>query len=239
MKSFTELQRQIAEFSKKGTEPATDLPNRNIYRSLVYDNTANALKTTYEMTMLALGNSVWTNLVDEFIRNYDSDEPRYWRMPEHLINFEEKVNWGGRHHVPWLGESLQFEWKLTELFHAPDDAPSEKDHISLDQPVEFGKAWELMSFNYPVYKPKWNELSSEKGSYSILLYRDPQSLKVKVEEINPFLLLLMTALMENPTNSIKETLKEIMDANRLEINDTVLDSSSKFFNKIHTYGVIK
>ena len=239
MKSFIELQKQIAEFSKKGIKPSVDFSNANTYRKMVYDNTANALNTTYEMTKLALGDDVWMSLVDEFVRNYHSDEPRYWRMPERLITFEEKANWGAKHEVPWLSESLKFEWKLTELFHAPDDASSHRDHISIDQPAVFGTTWELMSFNYPVYKPKWTELNADKGSYSIILYRDPQTLEVKIEEINPFLSVLVTTLKENPSHSIKEILKEIMGANGLEINNAVLDSTSKFCNKLLVFGVLK
>jgi hypothetical protein len=239
MKSFSELQKEMASCSKKGIVPTTNIENLETYRRMVYDNTANALATTYEMTKLAMGENRWKELVDGFVKDYHSDEPRYWKMPKRLLDYEKNQNWGLTNNMPWLNESLQFEWTLTEIFHLPDEKDATKAGFSSleDQPV-LTSSWQLMIFNYPVYKPEWNALNHAAGTYHILVYRNPATLQVKIEELNHFLHSFLAFLSKKRNQSILAVFESLLEDNRLKSNPEMLKSAEEFCWKLKSYGVL-
>jgi uncharacterized protein len=198
-----EQQSLLAKFCRDGVEPSlegvTDGRLHN-YRRLVFGVVREALSSTYPLTVNLLTNKEWSVLIQEFFETHNCQDPQVWKMPLELIEFTEKHQSSLTKKYPLLIELLNFEWKEVEYYMMPDEQfPEERTSDFFSDPWIFNPESEILTLSYPLHLKNARFISiSDEGQYFCLIFRQPETFKVKFLNLSPFFAWLIATMQTEP-----------------------------------------
>jgi len=235
-------QQLLAKYCRDGIEPqikgATNNRLHN-YRRLVFGIIREALSSTYPLTMNLLTAKECSVLIQEFFESHRCQDPQVWRMPFELIEYTENNQRALTKKYPHLIELLNFEWKEVEYYMMPDEAFPHKSTSDYWNDVwVFNPEFEIMPLSYPLHTKNARFISiTDRGQYFCLIFRQPETFKVKFLNLSPFFAWLIASI-QNEQVSISKLLPSIhaqfgiSDENQLKLN------IEPFFKKLVSEGMV-
>jgi uncharacterized protein len=237
-----QIQSKLANYALLNTNETIEgiIPDRlHHYRRLIYNIIDDALESAYPITRNTLSDEQWKILITDFVKNNKCQHPQLFKMPFELISFVEKGNYVEKFNIPFLLDLLHFEWIEIEV-HTMKDVPvkpfsQEGDYIK--EHLIFNPYLKIISLNYPIHKLKDTDISTLKGQYFVLVYREENG-TVQYTELNSFSYFIITEMMDKNT-SLDEAIFLMLEGEKASVKKTVLFEASKFILFLKELGVIK
>ena len=164
------------------------------YRRLVYNVIDDTLQTAYPLTYKLLAATEWNMLVKDFFSTHACQSFQVWKMPYELYQYVEQHNLSVKEKYPHLLNLLLFEWMEIEVFMMEDiDVPAFKTNGTLiTDELILNPEHFLLVTEYPVHQKKATEINvADKGTYYLLIFREPQTGKVIFIELSLFFVWLI------------------------------------------------
>lgn len=132
------------------------------------------LSGTFNLTHQYLGRAKWDELIFDFIRN---DKYSGHSIFDIHLSFYRYLS---RKRDNLLKDLILFEYSIIELFYLNDlPKPSLEPHFIALIPEH-----RLLTFTYPIYKFKTDELFQQKGTYHLYLFRNPSTFTIEMVEVS-------------------------------------------------------
>ncbi len=191
------------------------------YRRLFRNNIHNTLVQSFPIAFEVLTKEEWNKLVDDFFALGKVTDGRVWLMAENFYEFVVENDYITIFDKPWLNDLLLFEWVEIEV-HTMNDVP--KEHFltsgdSLNDVVEINPEYRLINLEYPVHLYAANQTTRKKGSYFLLVYRDPDSFKVKFSNLHPLAVVVFEKI-RTERKSLQQIIDEMDNLQETPISDT-------------------
>ena len=205
-----EIQERLGEYCRTGKEPELPglTPGRvRHYHRLVQNVVNDTLETAFPITLAALDQEAWEELVSDFFIHGLPQTPQVWKMPYEFYHYHSEQETGKRTGREYLDDLLLFEWMEIEVHTMPDrEFPKfkEKGNLFLDR-LAFNPEYEIVQLQYPIHTHPVHEAKDLKGDYFALLFRLPESGNVQFLALSPLNTYMFTRLAEAqvPLNEIK------------------------------------
>jgi hypothetical protein len=205
-----EIQELLGEYCRTGEEqelPGITPGRIHHYRRLVWNAVKDTLDTAFPITLAALGEDSWEELVSDFFAAGLPQTPQVWKLPFEFYLYHAKQETGKRLKLNYLDDLLLFEWMEIEVHTMPDRPYPEyveKGNLFLDK-LAFNPEHEIVQLAYPIHIHPAKQASEMKGDYFALLYRMPESGNVRFLALSALNTYILTRLMEAnvPLNEIK------------------------------------
>ncbi|MEA3461106.1 MAG: putative DNA-binding domain-containing protein [Bacteroidota bacterium] len=200
----------LGEYSRTGTRrelPGVTPGRIHHYRRLISNVVNDTLRTAFPVTVAALDEETWQELVDEFFSRGLPQTPQVWKLPLEFYQYHARRETAIRINMPFLDDLLYFEWMEIEIHTMPDrpypDFVSEGD-LFKDR-LAFNPEYEIVRLDYPVHTHPVNEAINMKADYFTLLYRMPESGHVQFLNLSALNVYIITRLQDEnvPLNEIK------------------------------------
>lgn len=236
-----EQQKRLAEYCRNGETPELDgiTPNRiPEYRRLVFTIIEDALTRTYPLAVNLLSQKEWAVLCNDFFEFHPCRDPQVWKMPMELIEYVEETQTELNHKYPHLLELLRFEWKEVEYYMMPDleFPPSAGDDIWNDY-WALNPESEILTLSYPVHQKNARFISrTDEGQYFCLIFRQPNSGKVKFMNLSPFFAWMLATMLEEPC-SLEELFPVIQSQFGISDKDFLIKQVRPFWEKLKEEGM--
>jgi len=171
----------LGSYCRKGGEEP-DIPGLSRgrvqhYRRLVDRVVRSSLDSAYPITLAALEEQRWDDLIQEFFSKGKPRSPELWRLPCDFLNFHAEAQSGERLGLPWLDNLLYFEWMEIEVYNMPDlpfpTYTEEGDYNA--NPLAFNPECEFIHLEYPVHLYAARESVQHKGDYFVLILRSSET----------------------------------------------------------------
>lgn len=209
-KETTRIQERFGSYCRTGvatTIPGTTPGRIHHYRRLVNNVVRDTLDTAYPITLAALGEETWDDLVQDFFSRGNPSTPQIWKLPFEFYKYHVGMESGrqlGRH---YLDDLLYFEWIEIEVYNMPDrPSPSyTADGDILQDRLAINPEHEIIRLGYPVHMYAADKASDMKGDYYAMVFRDPDTGHVHFLDMSPMNIYILTRLMEEdvPLNELK------------------------------------
>lgn len=199
------------------------------YRRLFRNNIHNTLMQTFPITFEVLSKKEWNKLVDDFFATGKVTDGRIWLMAENFYNFVVDAGYIETFKKPWLNDLLLFEWVEIEVY-TMNDIPMEhflNSGDSLYDVLEINPEYRLINLEFPVHLYAAKQTISKKGSYFLLVYRNPENYKVKFSNLHPLAVVVFEKI-RTERKSLKQIIDE-MDA----LQETPIDDTQK--HELHLF----
>lgn len=197
--SLAEIAERFSRFCRTGElDPSFQVnPKRaQIYFRHVKTGIESALRRAYPLTYHLLKPKRWNQLVDAFLAEADCATPFLWRMPQFLVDFVKKNEWGHRFNLPYLDDLVDFEWLEIEIYMMPDCSEKRirRKASLLDNPLVVNPESRIAIYSYPVFEKKKLPRPMKKGTYPLLTFRHPDYQQVHFIALSPFFKTVMDHL---------------------------------------------
>jgi hypothetical protein len=228
-KETIRIQEELGAYCRSGVEPDLPgvIPGRiHHYRRLVSNVVNDTLQTAFPITVAALGNNQWDQLVQDFFANGSPQTPQVWKLPLAFYHYHSGRETGKLIGKPYLDDLLCFEWMEIEV-HTMPDRPH-PDFVSagdlLKDRLVFNPAHEIVKLEYPVHTHPVDEAMSLKGAFYALLYRLPESGTVQFLDLSGLNVYIITRLQEEqlPLNRIKNEFARVAGIESVQYLDDAL-----------------
>ena len=191
------------------------------YRRLFRNNIHNTLVQSFPIAFEVLSKEEWNQLVDDFFALGQVTDGRVWLMAEKFYEFAVENKYAESFDKPWLNNLLLFEWVEIEV-HTMNDIP--KEHLlhsgdSLNDVIEINPEYRLINLEYPVHLYAASQTAQKKGSYFLLVYRDPESFKVKFSNLHPLAVVVFEKI-RTERKSLQQIIDEMDSLQEIPIGDT-------------------
>lgn len=236
-KETQQQQNLLAGYCRTGEEPegliGINKDNLHHYRRLVYNIVTDILETAYPITYSYLNNEIWNDLVNEYFTEHKCQTSQVWRMPFEFYEYCLEKNKAEQLNIPFLNDLLYFEWLELDV-HTMEDIeypPFKLDGDLLSERIVLNPEYRIIPLTYPVHTTApGDELTTKKGNYFLLIYREKESGNVQFVDLSMF----YTYVLENIANGslLKDILVEANSA--FGINDIKLlkDKSLHFMEDL-------
>ena len=204
------IQEQLGEYCRTGEErelPGITPGRIHHYRRLISNVVNDTLHTAFPITVAALEESQWEELVQDFFTAGIPQTPQVWKLPFEFYQYHVSRETGKRMDLPFLDDLLYFEWMEIEIHTMPDrpypDFISEGDLFQAT--LAFNPEYEIIGLDYPIHTHSVSEALHLKGDHFALLYRLPESGHVQFLALSALNVYIITRLQEEnvPLNEIK------------------------------------
>lgn len=243
LRAETHRQQQgLANYCRSGKAPSlVGLTDGRLhhYRRLTFNIVKDALTRTYPLSVSLLLDEQWEILCHNFFEHHSCQSPQVWKMPEELISYVESGQTQLVKSYPHLLELMRFEWKEVEYYMMPDRPipASSTGHFWFD-PWIFHPEHEVLALEYPVHTKTSNQISDkDKGQYHCLIFRHPESGKVRFLNLNPFLA-WMIETVKTERVSIEALFPTIRSMFGISDSELLRHKAESFFMKLKDSGVI-
>lgn len=177
-------QQRLARFCRTGENTKLDgiTPGRlKHYRRLVYNVFNNTLRQAFPIAKTVLEEEEWELLLNNFMQDQKIDDPRIWKMPESFYLFVKDNAWAEKLAKPWLSDLLLFEWTEIEIHTMADQKFPlyEPEGEIMYDPLVINPEHKILQLQYPVHSAQAEELEQKKGKYFLIVFREPESGRVK------------------------------------------------------------
>ena len=235
-KETEQIQNLLGDYCRNGIE--RDIPGLtpgrvHHYRRLVYNVVKGTMDTAFPITLAALGEEQWEELVQDFFTNDFPQTPQIWKLPFEFYRFHATRETGQRIRQPYLEDLLYFEWIEIEVHTMPDRPyPQVSPHgnIFMDRLV-LNPEFEIVRLDYPVHLHAAEKASEMKGDYFVLIFRTPDSGKVQFLNLSGINTYILTRMVEEvvPLNQLKG---DIAQASGIESGKYLDDALEKFIGDL-------
>ena len=237
-----EAQQKLADFCRTGNLddiPGIKKENVHHYRRLVYNVINNTLIQAFPITCQVLETEEWNTLVDEFFKNHDSQTPQVWKLPLEFFEYVKDNGYAEQLGKAYLNDLLYFEWLEIEVHTMPDIPYSTYQSIGniLVDYVVVNPEFKLVQLQYPVHLFGVNELKQNKGRYYLIVYREPETDKVKFMNLSPLHAYVFSLLAEGKIN-LYEIMALAVDAFHLKDKEALKNAILKFANEMFKQKLI-
>jgi hypothetical protein len=204
------IQEQLGEYCRTGEErelPGITPGRIHHYRRLISNVVHDTLRTAFPITVAALEESQWEELVQDFFSEGIPQTPQVWKLPFEFYEYHAGRETGKRLDLPFLDDLLYFEWMEIEI-HTMPDRPY-PDYVSkgdlFKDILVFNPEYEIVQLEYPIHTHPVKEALQMKGDHFALLYRLPESGHVQFLGLSALNVYIITRLQEEnaPLNEIK------------------------------------
>lgn len=235
-------QGKLAAYCRDGKEPKIQgvTPNRlHHYRRLVYNVALEALSSTYPLTVNLLTEKEWSTLCHDFFEQHPCQDPQVWRMPFELIDYTETHAPELVQKYPLLLELLVFEWKEVEYYMMPDQSfPSASGTDPWNDTWALNPEAEIITLEYPLHMKNARFISpTDKGQYFCLIFRQPETFKVKFLNLSPFFAWMLASMMAEPA-SLSDLFPVIQSQFKLNDEQVLLQNVRPFYQKLLEDGML-
>lgn len=225
-------QRQLANYIRTGIlnklEGLTE--NRvHYYRKLVYNVLNDSLQSAFPITYDLLEEDEWKDLVEKFFSSHDCQSNEIWKMPYEFYQFIVSSKSKLITKYPHLHDLLLLEWTEIEIYMMEDVEPPKIRTVG-----NFYKSFfvtnpehKILELEYPVHLKTSKEIgTSDKGNYFVLIYRQPDTFKVRFINLSVY----YAWLIENLATQ-SQTLNDIYDAAEgiFDVDKKTLDQNTYQF----------
>lgn len=168
------------------------------YRRLVSNVFNDTLRKAFPITVAALEEDSWQELVNDFFIEGLPRTPQVWKLPFEFYQYHAGQETGNKMNLPFLDDLLNFEWMEIEIHTMPDrpcpDFVSEGDLFK--NQLIFNPEYEIVQLDYPVHTHPVREAIEMKGDYFALLYRLPETGHVQFLSLSALNVYIITRLQE-------------------------------------------
>lgn len=220
------IQHRLGEFCRTGKAdaiPGTVTRRLKHYRRLVKNGVMNTLTQAYPITVAALPDEPWEEMVDSFFINHDPASAQLWKLPEEFYHYHVSSGTSDRLQLPWLNDLLLFEWTEIEVHTMPDMALPDivTNGSYLHDAMALNPEFQLLQLEYPVHKAALREATSRKGDYFVLVCREPDSGTVQFLDLSLVHAFILMRMQETglPLQELKGEIHKIAEVER----ETYLD----------------
>ncbi len=204
------IQNLLGDYCRTGEEqpiPGVTPGRVKHYRRLVYNVVRGNMDTAYPITLAALGEEQWEELVQEFFANGLPQTPQIWKLPFEFYQYHAGHETGTRIGKPYLEDLLYFEWIEIEIHTMPDRPyPQYSSHgnIFVDR-LAINPDYEIIRMDYPIHLHPADDTIPLKGDYFVLVFRAPETGHVHFLNLSAINTYIITRLVEEglPLNDIK------------------------------------
>lgn len=225
------IQEEFGAYCRTGLE--SDLPGLtpgriHHYRRLISNVVYDTLQRAFPITVAALGEETWRELVEDFFSDGLPQTPQVWKLPLEFYHYHEERESGKRKGLPFLDDLLYFEWMEIEV-HTMPDRPYPQFHSEGDlmkDRLAFNPEYELVGLEYPVHTHPVSEAAQMKGDYFVLIYRFPGSGQVQFLDLSVLHVYIITRLKEEqlPLHRIKNEIARVAGIESLPYLDDALST---------------
>ncbi len=204
------IQNLLGDYCRTGVEqdiPGITPGRLHHYRRLVYNVVRNTMDTAFPISLAALGEEQWDELVQDFFSKERPQTPQIWKLPFEFYKYHSNQDTGTRIHKPYLDDLLYFEWIEIEIHTMPDRTVPEHSktgNIFLDI-LAFNPEYEIIRLDYPVHMHPAGQTMELKGEYFVLVFRSPETGHVQFLDLSGLNTYILTRLAEErvPLNDLK------------------------------------
>lgn len=207
---------QLGEYCRTGIEQDVSglAPGRvHHYRRLISNVVYDTLHRAFPITVAALGDETWNELVEEFFSTGLPQTPQVWKLPLEFYRYHAERESGDRRSLPFLDDLLYFEWMEIEIHTMPDrpNPPFQSEGDLMKDRLAFNPEYELVGLEYPVHTHPVKKAAQIKGDYFVLIYRLPGSGQVQFLDLSVLHVYIITRLQEEllPLNKIKHEIARV------------------------------
>jgi len=204
------IQEQLGEYCRTGEErelPGITPGRIHHYRRLISNVVHDTLRTAFPITVAALEESQWEELVQDFFSEGIPQTPQVWKLPFEFYEYHAGRETGKKMDLPFLDDLLYFEWMEIEI-HTMPDRPY-PDYVSkgnlFKDILVFNPEYEIIGLDYPIHTHPIKDALQMEGDHFALLYRLPESGHVQFLGLSTLNVYIITRLQEEnvPLNEIK------------------------------------
>jgi hypothetical protein len=208
MREFEEM-RRIFNVAL-GREEAEEESLR-VYGDLVYTRMEETLSSSFPLFKRFTGDR-FGDLVALFVKERHRS-PLLMDLPGEFLEFFRSADLPLKASMPFLEDLLLYEWAELKVFWAEDP---EVSPFSWEGRYELSPTAVLGRFSFPVHRAdrlEAEELLRLKGSYHLLVYRDPEDLEVKTVELTEFVYEFLEKIQKGaePLNLLTEKIPKDLD----------------------------
>jgi len=204
------------------------------YRRLVFNVFFDSLSRAFPIAKSMLGDALWQELIEDYMRNHDSSSPQVWKMPLEFFEFICEKGYADTLNKPWLNDLLYFEWIEIEVHTMPDitipncrpDGDILKDRLVLNPEHR------LIHLRYPVHRINCEKNDILQGDYFLIVYRHPEDLNVRFLEVSAMLAVVLEMLRAEPL-SLEEIIYHLKDLTAQQATEISKMKLIKFMKIMH------
>lgn len=235
-----EIQSQLAQYCRDGKEVHIEgaldkrLPH---YRRLVYNVMYGTLEKAFPICKSLLSEAEFKSMIDAYLTGHNAKEEQVWKVPGEFFSFIQ--NWDGEvyQNHPYLEDLLKMEWMEILVYNRENrDVPAFEERFSSDEPLVLNPDHEIIHLNYPVFRGEWEDITSKKGTYFLLLFRHLKTDKVQFMEISQLHEELIAMLMEG--QAANKAIQKVAHQFGLHSDVKTFGILSNFLKSLHEKGFI-
>jgi hypothetical protein len=236
LKDTIAIQEQLGEYCRTGEEqelPGITPGRLHHYRRLISNVVQDTLRTAFPITVAALEESQWDELVQDFFTEGIPQTPQVWKLPLEFYEYHAGRETGLKMDLPFLDDLLYFEWMEIEIHTMPDRSYPEflnEGDLFLDQLV-FNPEYEIVKLEYPIHTHPVSEALHMKGDHFALLYRLPESGHVQFLGLSALNVYIITRLQEEKV-ALNEIKHEFARVAGIESGRYLDDALEKFLGDL-------
>lgn len=240
---FQETQKAFAAHIRNPTHGVNDIEPRRmkIYEDLFFKNIEGFASSTFPVFRSLFSESQWLALVREFMIEHRAQTPYFLEISQEFLAFIQSYQ--GAIQLPlFSAELMHYEW--VEL--ALDVAEEEVDWAEVDpnadlltHPVVVSPvAWPL-SYQFPVQEisAEFQPTAPSASPHCLLVHRD-RSLKVRFNQINPPIYVLLNLLLQNSDKTGHENLLLLGQQMGFEDEATLLEFGRELLENLQRDGIV-
>ena len=236
-----EVQRKLATYCRDGELPqieGADKDRLSHYRRLVYNVMYGIIENAFPITKSLLSEPDFKTLVSGYMTRHDAQMPQVWRVPGEFCDFYLENPPLLLDDYPYLLDLLKLEWLEILVYNQADsDLPeNRKKTIEGNDNVVLNPDYDLVRFEYPIYKGDWEKMIELKGDYYLLIFRNVETKKVHFLDISP-LHVLMIENFEKVT-PLSKLISHVLASFNLGEEEELRDKLIFFVNKLYDEGFI-
>ena len=236
------IQHQLADYCKSNQNeeiPGIKKDRLHHYRRLIYNIIDDAIESAYPITRSILSDEQWKEIIDAFITDHKCHHPQLFRMPGEIIEFVKLKQFDKKFNIPYLIDTLNFEWVEVEI-HSMQDVKIPEIKITndlLNSVLYFSPYFQLLNLSYPIHKLKDVDITDYKGEYFILVYREDNG-TVQYVELTVLTHYLLSKLSTERT-SLKSLLNPIFEELGNINKDEWHEKGVAFLKEMYSIGIVK
>ncbi len=236
LKDTIAIQEQLGEYCRTGEEqvlPGITPGRLHHYRRLISNVVQDTLRTAFPITVAALEESQWDELVQDFFTEGIPQTPQVWKLPFEFYEYHAGRETGKKMDLPFLDDLLYFEWMEIEIHTMPDRSYPEflnEGDLFLDKLV-FNPEYEIVKLEYPIHTHPVSEALHMKGDHFALLYRLPESGHVQFLGLSALNVYIITRLQEEKV-ALNEIKHEFARVAGIESGRYLDDALEKFLGDL-------
>ena len=203
------------------------------YRRLVYNIVNNAMEQAYPITLQILSSEEWDDFIYSFFSEHDPQSSEVWKLPYELYLFAKSNAWNEKLNRSYLLDLLYFEWLEIEVYCMPDGEVVDfhANGEIVEQRLVVNPDHRLIHLQYPVHKKAWKELEKSKGSFFVLVFRDPNTGKVHFMELSSFFALVFERLSAS-TTELENAIRYAAERLNVPFSEELIQKSVPFIKEL-------